>query len=53
MTPNFLVVVNDLLPICCHVGLGMPYLRIFVDDIFALLGAMIDKWVWKRVCGRN
>ena len=31
----------------------MTNLRIFVEDIVALLGAMTDKWVRKRVCGRN
>ena len=29
------------------------YLRIFVEDIVALLGAMTDKWVRKLFCGRN
>ena len=26
MTPNFAVVVGVFLPICCHIGWGMPYL---------------------------
>ena len=43
MTPNLVAVVNVLLPICCHIGSGMPNLRIFVEDIVALLGAMTDK----------
>ena len=30
----------------------MPHLRIFVEDIVALLGAMTDTWVRKLVCGR-
>ena len=29
----------------CHIGTGMPYLHIFVEDIVALLGVMTDKWV--------
>ena len=45
IAPNFVAVVNVLLPICCHIGLGMPNLRIFVEYIVALLGAMTDKWV--------
>ena len=44
MTPNAVVVVNVLLRIFCHIGSGMPYLRIFVEDIVASLGAMTDKW---------
>ena len=53
MTQNIVVVVNVLLPIFCHTGSGMPNLRIFVDDIVALLGATTDKWVSKRGSGRN
>ena len=45
MTPNIVVFINALLQICFHVGSGMPYLRIFVEDIVALLGAIVDKWV--------
>ena len=30
MTPIFVVVVYVLLPICCHIGSGMPYLRILL-----------------------
>ena len=26
------------LPICCHIGSGMPYLSIFVDEVVPLLG---------------
>ena len=26
------VVVNVLLPICCHVGSGMPYMHISVEE---------------------
>ena len=42
MTPNFLVVVNVLLPIRCHIGSSKPFLCIFVEDVFVLhvLGAM-------------
>ena len=32
MTPNFVVFVSALLPICCHIGWGMPYLCIFVEE---------------------
>ena len=49
----FAAVVNVLLPICCHIGSGMPNLRIFVEDIVALLDAMTNKMVRKLVCGRN
>ena len=45
MTPNFVVVVSVLLPICCHIGWGMPYLCIFVEEVVTLLGAITDKWV--------
>ena len=45
MTPNFVAVVSVLLPICCHNGLGMPYLCIFVEEVGMLLGAITDKWV--------
>ena len=53
MKPNFVAVVNVLLPICCHIGSGMPNLRIFVEDFVALLSAMTDKWVRNLVRGRN
>ena len=43
MTPYFVTIVNVLLPICCHIGSGMPNLRIFVEDIVTLSGAMTDK----------
>ena len=33
MTPNFGVVVNVLMPVCCHIGSGMPYFHIFVEEI--------------------
>ena len=35
MTPNSMVVVNVLLPICLTICSGMPFLRIF-EDVFAL-----------------
>ena len=35
----------DLLPICAHIGFGMQYLRIFGEEIVALLGEMNNKWV--------
>ena len=31
MKPYCVVVVNVLMPICCHIGTGMPYLHIFVQ----------------------
>ena len=43
MLPKFVVVVNVLLPICSHIDSGMPYLRVSVEDIVALLGAVTDK----------
>ena len=53
MAPNFVVVVCVLLPICCHIGWGMPYLCIFVEEVVMFLGAIIDKWVWTLVYGQN
>ena len=50
MTPYLVAVVNVLLPICCHIGSGVPNLRIFVEVIVALLGAMTEKWVIKLDC---
>ena len=44
MTPTFIVVVNVLLPICRHIGSGMPYLYNFGEEMVALLGAMAYKW---------
>ena len=52
MTPNkfnFVVVVNVLMPICCHIGSGMTNLQIFVEDI--VLGAMTDKWLHGNLSG--
>ena len=45
MTPNFVVFVSVLLPICCHIGWGMPYLCIFGEEVVMLLCAITDKWV--------
>ena len=53
MTPKFVVIVSVLLPLCCHIGWGMPYLYIFVEGAVTLLGAITDKWVWKLVCSQN
>ena len=39
MAPNFLVVVCVLRPICCHIGWGMSYLCICVEEVATLLGA--------------
>ena len=53
MAPNFVCVVNNLLPICCHIDSGMPNLRASVEYIVTLLGAMTDIGVRKLVCGQN
>ena len=53
MTPNFVVFVSVLLPICCHIGCCMPYLCIFVEEVVTLLGAITDKWVRTLVCGQK
>ena len=45
MTPTFVVVVADLLPICSHIGWGMPNLRFFVEEVVTVLGAITEKWV--------
>ena len=45
MTPNFVVVVSVLPPFCCHIGCGMPYLCIVVEEVVTLLGVITDKWV--------
>ena len=39
MTSNFLVVVSVI--ICCHIGWGMPYLCIFVEEVVTLLGQLL------------
>ena len=44
MTPNFVVVVSGLLPISGHIGWGMPYQCIFVEEAVILLGAITDKF---------
>ena len=53
MTPNFVVVVRVLLPICGHIGWDMSFLCIFVEEVVTLLGAITDKWVLTLVCSRN
>ena len=45
MPPNCVAFVSVVLPICCHVGSGMPYLCISVEEVVPLLGAITDKWV--------
>ena len=52
MTPNFVAAVNVSLPICCHIGSGMPNMHVFVEVIVALLDAMPDK-LERLVYGRN
>ena len=49
LTPNFVVLVSVLLPICW----GMPYLCIFGEEVVTLLGAITDKWVCALICGQN
>ena len=53
MLPKFEVIVNVLLPVCFHIGSGMPILRIFVQYSVVLFGAITDKWVLKHVCCKN
>ena len=53
MTPSFVDFVSVLLLICCHIGLVMPYLSIFVEEVVTLLAAITDKWVLTLVCGQN
>ena len=53
MTPNFVVIVNVLLPICLHIESGMPNMLIFGKEIVALSVSIIDKWVIKLFCGLN
>ena len=48
MKHHFVVVVSVLLPMCCHIGWGMPYLCIFVGEVVTLLAAITDKWVWTQ-----
>ena len=43
MAHNFVVVVCVLLPLYCHIGSGMPYMCIFVEEVVPLLGPMADK----------
>ena len=45
MTPNCIVIIIILPPICCHIGSGMPDRRIFVEDVLALSGALALKGV--------
>ena len=42
MKPDFVVVVNVILPICCHIGLCIQCLPFYVEAIVMLLSAMID-----------
>ena len=53
MTPNFVVFVSVLLPIRCHIGCGVPYLCIFVEEVGTLLGVITDKLRLTLVCGQN
>ena len=45
MTPNSVVFISVLLPIRCHIGWGMPYQCIFVEEVVTLLGEITDKLV--------
>ena len=40
----FCIFVTVELSICCHIGWGMPYLCITVEEVVTLLGAITDKW---------
>ena len=42
MTPNFVVIVSVLLPIYCHIGSGVQYLCIFVEDVVDILGGGLN-----------
>ena len=53
MASDFIVVVNVLLQICCHIGSGMSCMRIFVEEVFVLLGTLTVKLMWKLACGQN
>ena len=53
MAPNLETVVSVLLQICGKICRGMPYPRIFVEEVVQLLGEMTDKLVLTFVCGRN
>ena len=41
VTPHFVVVVSNLLPIYFHIGSGMPYMCIFVEEL-----GMTDTCLW-------
>ena len=45
MAPNCVAFVRVLLSISGHIGWGMPYQCIFVEEVVTLLGAITDKWV--------
>ena len=45
MTPNFVVDVSVFLTSYCHIGWGMRYLCVFVEEVVTLLDAITDKWV--------
>ena len=42
MTPNFVDFISVLLPICCHIDWGMPFLCNCVEEVVTLLGAITD-----------
>ena len=44
MAHDFVVAVSIILPLCCHIGWGMPYMCIFGEKVVPLLGPMADKW---------
>ena len=45
MTPNFIADVKALMPRCCHIGSGIPFLHIFVVKTGPLLGTITVKWM--------
>ena len=38
------LVISILLPMCCHIGSGKPYLCIFAEEAVLLLRSMAYKW---------
>ena len=53
MTPNAVAVVSVLLPFCCHIGWGMPYMCIFVEEVAMLLGAITHGKMGVKTCLRS
>ena len=45
MEPNFVAIVDFLLPTYGQICQGIPYLCIFALELVPLLGTLTDKWV--------